>query len=138
MIGQRIRALRKCKKMSQEAFGKKVGVSHTHISEVETGKKNPSRSLVMLMEQIFSVSLSEDLGNAPLHIEEGHAAYSFTKNYPPEFQPFIDILIEILQSGDGIIISAVKENLKAFKEAVARGRQVGAVSKKGDGQAEEG
>lgn len=48
-VGQRIKALRKHYKLNQTAFGKAVGVSYGHISNIESGKDNPSDSLIRLI-----------------------------------------------------------------------------------------
>lgn len=48
-IGQRIKELRKHYKLNQTTFGKAVGVSYGHISNIESGKDNPSDSLIRLI-----------------------------------------------------------------------------------------
>lgn len=48
-IGQRIRELRKYYKLNQTAFGKAVGVSYGHISNIEAGKDKASDNLIRLI-----------------------------------------------------------------------------------------
>ena len=54
IIGERIRELRIDNKMSQEAFGKKLGLSQDTISFWETGKGLPSVIDVIHMIELFS------------------------------------------------------------------------------------
>lgn len=48
-IGQRIRMLRKHYGLNQTAFGKAVGVSYGHISNIEAGKDKASDNLIRLI-----------------------------------------------------------------------------------------
>ena len=54
IIGERIKELRLDNKLSQEAFGKKLGLSQDTISFWETGKGLPSVVDVIRMIEIFS------------------------------------------------------------------------------------
>ena len=47
-IGQRIRKVRKARRLSQEELAEKVGISTTHMSHIETG--NTKMSLPILAE----------------------------------------------------------------------------------------
>lgn len=58
-------------------------------------------------------------------ISETGKQYAALRSYPEEAQPYIDILIDVLQSNDDVIVAALKQNLEAFKEAVSRGKQLG-------------
>lgn len=62
MIGQRIRDLRKQKRMSQTELAKSAGVSQTTVNAWETGKAEPSSSAVARLADIFNVTTDYLLG----------------------------------------------------------------------------
>lgn len=55
-IGKRIKELRKSYKLNQTDFGKPLGVSYGHISNLEQGKDMPSQSLIKLMAYEYNSS----------------------------------------------------------------------------------
>ena len=62
MIGQKIRDLRKQKRMSQTELAKSAGVSQTTVTAWETGKAEPSSSAVSKLADIFNVTTDYLLG----------------------------------------------------------------------------
>ena len=64
MIGQRIRDLRKQKRMSQTELAKSAGVSQTTVTAWETGKAEPSSSAVARLADIFNVTTDYLLGRS--------------------------------------------------------------------------
>lgn len=62
MIGQRIRDLRKQKRMSQTELAKSAGVSQTTVTAWETGKAEPSSSAVARLADILNVTTDYLLG----------------------------------------------------------------------------
>lgn len=62
MIGQRIRDLRKQKRMSQTELAKSAGVSQTTVTAWETVKAEPSSSAVAKLADIFNVTTDYLLG----------------------------------------------------------------------------
>lgn len=62
MIGQKIRDLRKQKRMSQTELAKSAGVSQTTVTAWETGKAEPSSSAVAKLADIFNVTTDYLLG----------------------------------------------------------------------------
>lgn len=62
MIGQRIRDLRKQKRMSQTELAKSAGVSQATVTAWETGKAEPSSSAVARLADIFNVTTDYLLG----------------------------------------------------------------------------
>ena len=56
----RIRGLRKAMNMSQEEFGRLVGVSRQTINSLENGKYDPSLPLAFKLAEVFDVRI-EDL-----------------------------------------------------------------------------
>lgn len=62
MIGNRIKELRKSKKMSQSELGKFIGVSQTTVTAWENGRAEPSSSYVAKLATFFNVSTDYLLG----------------------------------------------------------------------------
>jgi len=54
--GEKIKAIRKALKLSQEVFGEAIGISKGHISDVEKGKKNLSPAAGDLLKIRYAVS----------------------------------------------------------------------------------
>lgn len=69
MIGQRIRDLRKQKRMSQTELAKSAGVSQTTVTAWETGKAEPSSSAVSKLADIFNVTTDYLLGKPEMKKE---------------------------------------------------------------------
>lgn len=55
----RLKALRLERKWTQADLASMLGVSPSHISEMEQGKKNPSRPLLAQMATIFHVPIAD-------------------------------------------------------------------------------
>ena len=58
-LGQRIRLLRKDKKLNQGELGKLAGLSLPYISDVERDKVNPSVEVISGIANAFDMSLSD-------------------------------------------------------------------------------
>lgn len=57
-IGQKVSKLRKDKKMSMRELGEKVGVSHAHISKLESGLNSASLDLLEKIAEYFNIDVS--------------------------------------------------------------------------------
>lgn len=55
-MNQRLKILRKLKKMSQEEFGKKIGVTKTAVSKMELGTYNITDSMIKLVCKEFNIN----------------------------------------------------------------------------------
>ncbi|WP_274308494.1 helix-turn-helix transcriptional regulator [Solibacillus daqui] len=55
----RIRELRKLKKITQEELSKQVGVSRQSIIAIESGKFNPSIELAYNISKVFNCTIEE-------------------------------------------------------------------------------
>lgn len=60
-IGQFLKKLRKEKNMTQEELGNRVGVTNKTISKWENGNYMPPVDVLMLLSDIYSVSINEIL-----------------------------------------------------------------------------
>lgn len=55
----RLRELRKAKGWTQDQLAARLNVSKAHISEMETGKKNPSGPVLDRMAKLFDVNVPD-------------------------------------------------------------------------------
>lgn len=54
LTGAQIKEIRQKHGLSQQEFGARLGVTHAHISKIESGKENPSETLLRLIRYEFS------------------------------------------------------------------------------------
>jgi transcriptional regulator with XRE-family HTH domain len=57
-IGQKINKLRTEKKLSMRELGEKIGVSHAHISKLESGINSPSVDLLEQLAKFFDIDVT--------------------------------------------------------------------------------
>ena len=55
LTGEAIKAIRQRYGLSQQEFGSRLGVTHAHISKIESGKENPSETLLKLIRYEFKI-----------------------------------------------------------------------------------
>ena len=68
--GEFIAKLRKEKGLTQEQFGDKMGVTNKTVSRWETGKYLPPADVLLLMSELFDVSINELLAGQRLSDDE--------------------------------------------------------------------
>lgn len=61
-FGERLKELRKKKRMTQEELGKVINVSKVSISGYETGSRSPDRETLVSLADFFDVSVDFLLG----------------------------------------------------------------------------
>lgn len=54
-LGERIKSVRKKKKLTQKKFAEKLGISQTHISKIEKGVENPSETLIKFISYLYCI-----------------------------------------------------------------------------------
>ena len=159
--GERIKNFREKKELSQTKFAEALGYSQKFVSDIETGKAEPSREFLKKLNKIFgissdyilysgtaadlqqmvtdleSVGLDQELiekvrlhclaaiyrggqeeyqrGQKNALIREPEVKYSIL---PTSIKKLINNVTEILESGNDVMIDALKANIKAFLEAV--------------------
>jgi len=65
-IGGRIRTLRQSQNMKQQTLAELLGIpSRSTISEIETGKRRASATLLKAMARVFHVPVTALIGDAP-------------------------------------------------------------------------
>lgn len=57
-IGQKINQLRLEKNLSMRELGEKLGISHAHISKLESGINSPSVDLLEKLAKFFNIDIS--------------------------------------------------------------------------------
>jgi transcriptional regulator with XRE-family HTH domain len=60
-LGRRIRTLRKAKGWNQDDLAQHMGLGRTYISNIETGRKNPSLRTLEILAVGFKMSLIQFL-----------------------------------------------------------------------------
>lgn len=68
LTGAQIKELRQKLRLTQQEFGERLGVTHAHISKIESGKENPSETLLRLIRYEFSVSADYKTGFPPAEV----------------------------------------------------------------------
>lgn len=58
-LGERIRARRTARRMSQEALAHEADISPTYLSQIETGRRNPTVAALHGIANKLGVSLGE-------------------------------------------------------------------------------
>ena len=69
-IGKFIAELRKEQKLTQEQFGEKIGVTNKTVSRWENGNYLPPADVLLVMSQLFDVSVNEILSGKRLSAQE--------------------------------------------------------------------
>ena len=54
--------------LSQRDFGKRLGVTHAYISRIESGKENPSETLLKLLSYEFGTDGTDIMSNSKLKL----------------------------------------------------------------------
>ncbi len=86
-LGERIRELRKKKRMPARVLAERVGVHIRHIYAIERGRYRPSLGTLTKIAQVLDVPPAE------LWLDDGEARetvlYEYVKRLPPEVQRFL-------------------------------------------------
>lgn len=56
-IGERIRQVRKTQGLTQKDFAQQIGISNTHLSELEIGQASARAEFLAGLEKVFAVDL---------------------------------------------------------------------------------
>lgn len=59
----RVKELRNEKKLTQDVLAKKLGITQAALSKWETGKSQPDQRTLLILSDIFGVSIDYILGN---------------------------------------------------------------------------
>lgn len=86
LTSAQIKEIRQKYGLSQQEFGARLGVTHAHISKIESGKENPSETLLRLIRYEFSADQVVGIPTADI-----------TK---PKIQQYLEFLNNTLIRGD--------------------------------------
>lgn len=107
-MASRIKALREDAEMTQADLGAAIGVSRTHLTNIEGGKGNPGRELLVAIATHFGVSLdwlSNGAGEprvaCVLDGTEALLIRAFRKLPPEEQKAHLNLIQKRLESRDG-------------------------------------
>ncbi len=82
-IGSRLKEARKALSLTQTAFSEPLGIRQSHISGIEKGEREPSDTLILLMEYHYGISRTWiKRGEGPMLLDK--------KNLPQEQQRLLD------------------------------------------------
>lgn len=116
MIGQRLKAWRKSKSLTQQVVATKTGSSSGYISEVEQGKMMPGSSFLVSLNREFGINLhwlltgEEDAvrkTSQDVQVEEDH-----------ELAELLAGARKVLTSGNPIAFDALERNIRYFSHAI--------------------
>ena len=114
--GERIKHFRKNKGLTQKEFANKLGYSDAFLSDIERGKAEPSREFLKKMKLVFGIPSDYILYGSGTQWEEIKKKLSGGKygTLPTSTRNLLDNVVEILESGNEVIIDTLKTNIKAF------------------------
>ena len=94
-MNERVKAIRKSLDLSQEAFGKRLGVTGAGISKIESGDRSLTPQMELLICQLYRVNPrwletgeGEMFDSDPADTARLDEALSIFKNLRPEFQDY--------------------------------------------------
>lgn len=62
-IGEKIRLLRKANLLNQKSYSDQLGISQGTLSDIESGKSNPSTETLLSLKRVFECDLNWLLGS---------------------------------------------------------------------------
>jgi len=116
MIGQRFKAWRKSKKLTQQGIATKTASSSGYISEIEQGKTRPGSNFLVSLSREFDVNLHWLLTG------DGESEVGSTikpvSGDPPELAELLEGARKVLTSGNPIAFDALERNIRYFSHAI--------------------
>lgn len=101
-IGQKINKLRTDRKLSMRELGDKIGVSHAHISKLESGINSPSVDLLEKLADFFNIDIS----------------YFFTKDVDDMIMYEKNLSIEYLKENYNLVIAGKQATDDEIEEMI--------------------
>lgn len=119
----RIKDIRTKLKLSQEEFGKQIGIGKTSISKIETGENKPSEQTIMLICEKFNVSenwLKSGTGEPFISVTPYEKAYNhfgyIMENAAPSKKAALSMLLELLYSVDDQQWDSIMKHFEEIKK----------------------
>ena len=108
VIGTRIKMLRFAKHMQQTELAKRMGISQTHMSNIETGTTKVSLTTIVTIANALQVTVDDLLCDNVIHSKV-------------QFQKDVAVLLE---SCDDYEIRVVKDTVTALLDSLRRGNNL--------------
>ncbi len=107
-VGKFLSELRHEKGLTQEAFGKQIGVTNKTISRWETGKYMPDIEMLLILSEFYGVSITEILSGERLEIIElkSESDRNFVKLTKKANRLVVIIIVGIILLAVAIFVSA--------------------------------
>jgi transcriptional regulator with XRE-family HTH domain len=97
-FGERLRELRKEKKLTSKQFGEKFKLAESTISGYETGARKPDIELIKAFAKFFDVTTDYLLGESTdRHGKNISSAYYDYDNITEEEKDYLDLQLEIFR-----------------------------------------
>ena len=103
-LADRLVALRKENKLSQEALAEKLGLSRQSISKWERAEASPDTDNLIALAELYGMSLDELLGNEPVKVEKSEKATEKKDNKLLKFSPIFFLVAVAIYAVGGIAV----------------------------------
>ena len=115
-FGERVRALRKQLRFTQKAFGRDLGISLQHLSDIELDKKKPCHDFFYHMVKAFKVNLNYLLlGDGEMFLGEEVKEGVIPKRFKTG-NPDVDVFLHYFFNSDMVKFHALFEFSKLMDE----------------------
>lgn len=110
-IDERIRAIRKDKGLTMQAFGESIGMSKASISGIESGKNGPSEQTIRLICSVYKVDyfwLKE--GKGSMHLDDTDNLVdeiAIEQNLDPDTTRTLKRLLRLSPDSQKIVLKAI-------------------------------
>lgn len=95
-LGEKIKLLRKNKKISQEELSNMLKINRNYLSRIETGKSEPTSSILKNIALIFNVDLNSLLDINEDSIENAEKIKYIVENCKYLHEKDIDFIVRIM------------------------------------------
>lgn len=110
-IDERIRAIRKDKGLTMQAFGESIGMSKASISGIESGKNGPSEQTIRLICSVYKVDyfwLKEGKGSMYLDDTDNLVdEVAIEQNLDPDTTRTLKRLLRLSPDSQKIVLKAI-------------------------------
>ena len=110
-IDERIRAIRKDKGLTMQAFGESIGMSKASISGIESGKNGPSEQTIRLICSVYKVDyfwLKEGQGSMYLDDTDNLVdEIAIEQNLDPDTTRTLKRLLRLSPDSQKIVLKAI-------------------------------
>lgn len=128
MIDKRLELYRIAKGLKAKDFAHIIGISPGSYSEIKNGKTSPRADTLEKIIRNTEIDAHWLLtGEGPMIRSTGDetaekvlTGYKATHSLKPEVQLLVSDLLDILESDDVVMKTAIASSIKAFKESVSR------------------